>query len=202
ICGYDLYAYCFLGNHIHLLIKEGKESLGQIFKRIGSRYVYYFNQKYKRIGHLFQDRFKSEPVNDDSYLLTVLTYIHNNPVKAGLSKTAAEYQWSSYNEYTQSNNLVNVQFVLGMITRQQFIDLHNDERNADVLDIAEDNFRVTDAEAVLMIKEICGLDSSELVMTDIGKRNLYIRQLREKGLSIRQIARVTGIRKGIIEKLK
>ncbi len=66
---YKIYAYCFMGNHIHLLLKVEKENLEQIFKRIGARYVYYYNWKYKRSGHLFQDRFKSEPIDDDSYLL-------------------------------------------------------------------------------------------------------------------------------------
>ena len=83
ISGFKLHAYCLMGNHLHLLIQEGKEPLEQIFKRIGVRHVYWFNWKYKRSGHLFQDRFKSEPVQDDAYFLTVLRYIYQNPVKAG-----------------------------------------------------------------------------------------------------------------------
>ncbi len=201
ICGYELYGYCFLGNHIHLLMKEGKESLEQIFKRIGSRYVYYFNQKYKRIGHLFQDRFKSEPINDDSYLLTVLTYIHNNPVKAGLNKTAAEYKWSSYGEYLEESSLIDATFILGMITKEQFIELHKAEGQVKVLDIGEDNFRTTDAEAVQIVKELCGVDVWELAGMDITKRNSYIKKLRNRGISIRQISRITGISKGIIERV-
>jgi len=102
LSGYKIYGYCFIGNHIHLILKIEKEDLGKIFKRIGARYVYYYNWKYKRSGHLFQGRFKSEPIDDDSYLLTVLRYIHNNPVKAGLSKSAEKYRWSSYNEYSRS----------------------------------------------------------------------------------------------------
>lgn len=202
VCGYELYGYCFLGNHIHLLMKEGKETLEQIFKRIGSRYVYYFNQKYKRIGHLFQDRFKSEPINDDSYLLTVLTYIHNNPVKAGLNKTAAEYKWSSYKEYLEESSLIDSTFILGMITKEQFVELHKAESQVKVLDIGEDNFRTTDAEAVGMVKELCGADVWELAGMDIAKRKLCIKKLRNKGISIRQISRITGISKGIIERVK
>lgn len=202
-CGYRLYAYCFLGNHVHLLIKEGEESVEQIFKRIGARYAYYFNQKYKRIGHLFQDRFKSEPIDDDSYLLTVVSYIHNNPIKAGLSKTVDGYPWSSYSEYIKSSSLVDVDFVLGMITREQFIALHSKEIQDHVLDISEDNFRITDAEAILVIKEACGVDTcSEVVSMDITKRNLCMKDLREKGLSIRQISRLTGVSKSSIEKIK
>ena len=79
LSGFQLYAYCLMGNHVHLLLEEKKEPLSQIFKRLGVRYVYWYNWKYKRTGHLFQDRFKSEPVEDDSYFLAVLRYIFQNP---------------------------------------------------------------------------------------------------------------------------
>lgn len=78
---FKLFAYCLMGNHIHLLIQLGKEPIDLIFKRIGSRYVYWYNLKYRRTGHLFQDRYKSEPVEADSYFLTVVRYIHQNPPK-------------------------------------------------------------------------------------------------------------------------
>lgn len=61
-CGYEIYAYCLMGNHIHILLKEGKENLTLVLKRIAGSYVYWYNWKYRRSGHLFQDRFKSEPV--------------------------------------------------------------------------------------------------------------------------------------------
>ena len=63
ICNFELYAYCLMGNHVHLLIKTLDDSLDTIMKRIAGRYVYWYNVKYKRIGHLLQDRFKSEPVD-------------------------------------------------------------------------------------------------------------------------------------------
>ena len=56
---YEIYAYCLMSNHVYLLIKEGKEDLGIVFRRIGARYVYWYNWKYNRRGHLFQDRYKS-----------------------------------------------------------------------------------------------------------------------------------------------
>ena len=94
--GFELYGYCLMGNHVHLLIKVAKEELEQIFRRIEARYVYWYNWKYKRSGHLFQDRYKSEPVEDDRYFVSVLRYIHQNPVKAKLCKKPEEYKWSSY----------------------------------------------------------------------------------------------------------
>ncbi len=95
-----------------------------------------------------------------------------------------------------------VEFVLGMITKEQFVDLHNQASQDNILDISEANFRITDAEAVLMVKEVCGVDSSVIAGMDITKQNLYIKELRKKGLSIRQISRVTGVSKGSIEKIK
>ena len=78
------YAYCLMSNHFHLLIREREESVGETIKRIASSYVYYYNRKYGRDGHLFKERFKSEPVNDMAYFTTLLRYIHQNPVKAGI----------------------------------------------------------------------------------------------------------------------
>ena len=99
ICGYKLFAYCLMSNHIHIIIKEETESIDQIIKRIAGSYVYWYNSKYYRKGHLFQDRFKSEPVDDDAYFMTVLRYIHQNPVKAKLCSKVEDYPFSSFAEY-------------------------------------------------------------------------------------------------------
>lgn len=58
---YAIYAYCLMGNHVHILLKTGTEPLEQIMRRVCGSYVYWYNDKYQRIGNLFQDRFKSEP---------------------------------------------------------------------------------------------------------------------------------------------
>jgi len=89
ICEFVFYGYCLMDNHVHLLIKETKESVSDIIKRICSSYVYWYNAKYKRCGHLFQERFKSEIVETDSYFLTVLRYIHQNPLKAKTAESVA-----------------------------------------------------------------------------------------------------------------
>jgi len=65
--GYSILGYCLMGNHVHLLMKTGEESIGQCFRRIGASYVYWYNLKYFRVGHLFQDRFKSEVVETEEY---------------------------------------------------------------------------------------------------------------------------------------
>ena len=63
-CGFQIYAYCIMGNHLHLLLKVGTDPLEKIMRMICGSYVYWYNQKYDRVGNLFQDRFKSEPIEN------------------------------------------------------------------------------------------------------------------------------------------
>jgi len=93
--GIKLYAYCIMDNHVHLLLRETGEPLGAVIQRMGTAYAQYYNQKHERVGHVFQDRFRSEVVEDERYLYAVIRYIHNNPVKAGYLR-GRHYPWSSY----------------------------------------------------------------------------------------------------------
>jgi putative transposase len=100
---FNIYAFCIMNNHAHIVAKELKESISKSMKRITTSYAFYFNAKYKRVGHVFQDRFKSEVIKDDSYLLSVIRYVHNNPEKARIA-TKEKYPWSSYHEYISTDN--------------------------------------------------------------------------------------------------
>lgn len=201
ISGYKIFAYCLMSNHIHLLLKVEKENLDLIIKRIASSYVYWYNWKYHRSGHLFQDRFKSEPVEDDVYFLTVIRYIHQNPIKAGLSKSIDEYKFSSYNEYINKPFMVDIDFCLGIVDKEQFVEFNN-EYNQDIcLEIEEDNFRLTDDEAREVIRKISKCKTIiEFQNLSLDKRDKYLKALRNQGLSIRQISRLTGIGFNIVRK--
>lgn len=80
--GVKIYAWCLMSNHVHLLLREGDESISITMKRIGVSFALYYNYKYMTTGHLFQDRFKSENVESTNYLLTVTRYIHQKPHKS------------------------------------------------------------------------------------------------------------------------
>ena len=203
ISGYKIFAYCLMSNHVHLILKVEKEDIDLVIKRIASSYVYWYNWKYKRNGHLFQDRFKSEPVEDDSYFLTVLRYIHQNPLKAGVCKSIDGYNFSSYNEYVKKADLVDTVFCLGIINKEQFIDFNN-EYNEDVcLEIEKENLRLTDAEAGEIIFKISKCRTiTQFQNLNIEKRDKYLKLLRNNGLSIRQISRLTGIGFNIVRKFK
>ena len=203
ICEFKLFAYCLMGNHIHLLLKEGAESLEQVFKRLCGRFVYWYNVKYQRVGHLFQDRFKSEPVDRDDYFFTVLRYIHQNPTKAGLCKRIEDYTYSSYLEYFNESSLVDREDVLNLMTMDEFIGLNQQAVDAGCMDIAEKTIvRVTDEQAKALIRKISKCENvSDFQCLDTNQRNKYLKKLKEKGLSIRQLSRLTGISFSVVRNI-
>ena len=82
---FTLLAFCIMDNHYHLLIREEKESLSSIMKMINSTYAVYYNNKYEGIGHVFQDRFRSEAIHNDAYLLNVTRYIDRKSTRLNSS---------------------------------------------------------------------------------------------------------------------
>jgi len=92
---FSLYAYCLMTNHVHLAIEEGDVRLSRIMHALQSSYTLWFNRRHSRVGHLFQGRFKSYLVDRDEYLLALVRYIHENPVRAGMVARPQEYRWSS-----------------------------------------------------------------------------------------------------------
>ena len=201
---YRIFAYCLMGNHFHMLIKTGKEDLGVAMKRIAGSYVYWYNWKYNRSGHLFQDRYKSEPVETDEYLLTVLRYIHQNPIKAGLCNKLEKYKYSSYSAYIDNRSgIVDTSFVLSIMSKKEFKIFHESESTHQVLEIDKGTNRLKDSEAVAIIVEVAKCThTSEVQLFEPEQRSKIIKVLRAQGLSIRQISRLTGVSKGIVEKNK
>jgi REP element-mobilizing transposase RayT len=209
ICKYKLYTYCLMGNHLHLLLMEGNEPLETVMRRICGSYVFWYNKKYDRIGYLFQDRFKSEPVDDEAYFLTVLRYIFQNPLKAGIVTKIEDYIWTNYNDYIEGNTKSDTEFVLKLFNTDRkkavksFTEYISKENYDECLDIYERK-QLTDDNARKIIKEYCKVNHAiDLQKYDISERNSYIKGLKEGyGLSIRQIERLTGISRGIIQRIK
>lgn len=93
---FEVYAYCLMDNHVHLLVKCKERHISLFISRIHSLYAKIFNNKYRYIGYLFQNRYFTEVIEDDSQLLATCRYIHLNPVRAKMVKKPEEYNWSSY----------------------------------------------------------------------------------------------------------
>jgi len=92
-----IHNYCLMPNHYHLLIEVKGQNLSKYMRQLNMNYAIYFNKKYKRSGHLWQGRFKSWFVTDEAYLYTLILYIENNPVKAGMVSVPEAYPYSSAN---------------------------------------------------------------------------------------------------------
>jgi putative transposase len=206
---YELYGYCLMSNHVHLLIREYEESISQVMKRIGTSYVYWYNMKYERSGHLFQGRFQSESVEDDNYLLVVLRYIHLNPVKAGLVEEAADYKWSSYSEYFhQKNNLTDTSFILSLFDPHKnkavkiFEDFMARDNEDKCLDVGvKKRKQLSDEETKELISLFTSSDNIQaLLQMEKSKRNKVLKDLKGRGVSIRQLARITGLGRRIVER--
>jgi REP element-mobilizing transposase RayT len=203
-CGFTLYAYCLMGNHVHLLIEEGETDLSTVIKRLALSYSHRFNAKYDRSGYLFQGRYRREAVASNEYLLVVVRYIHNNPVKIGEPRTL----WTSYGEYMAEPNFVDTGLVLGLFddepeaARRQFAEFSElePEPSETVFDESGPT-RIKDADAVELIKEVANVPScQDLIDAEKDERNRVLALLKKKGLSVRQIARLTGINRSIVLK--
>ena len=120
---FKLQAFCHMDNHVHLMMSEGTEDIANVMKRITVSYVFYFNNKYRRVGHLFQGRFKSEVIEKGNCILELARYIHQNPVKAGMVKHASEYKWSGYNSCLDKNNyfasILDADIILGLLSQDR-----------------------------------------------------------------------------------
>lgn len=197
---YALHAYCLMDNHLHLLIEEKEDDIARIMKRIGITYVSYFNKKYQRIGPLFQDRYKSEKVENDGYLLTAMRYIHNNPVAAGLVKNQGAYKWSSYNEYLKQRKslmVADTALILGIFgsdvkyAQEGFLEFMKQKDDVRYLD---DYNETDELEQGKRIWQKLSLEKIE--------GEIRLRELRERtGLSIRKLSMITGINKDKISRI-
>ena len=204
ICSYELFAYCLMGNHIHLLMRFNGEPIEQVIKRICGKFVYWYNTKYNRVGHLFQDRFKSEPIDDDTYFISCVRYIHQNPVKARIGSLEG-YPYSSYAEYVGKTDLqfADTQFLLSMITAEQLVKLCNEPCENTFIDIsAKSSLKITDEQAQNVIYKISKCTNvAQFQALDFKTKIRYVSHFKEKGLGVRQISRLTGENYYMVQKL-
>ena len=203
ISQYELFSYCLMENHVHLLIRPNTETLDKVFRRIGASFVYWYNMKYDRVGHLFQDRFRSEPVETDAYFLGALRYILRNPVKAGLCVSPEEYPYSSAKEYILGQSgISDTSIAMELVDRDALITFFHEKNQDEFLEDTEKRRTgITDTVASTRIdaKLGNGLFSEN---SSTARMNLYyaILELLDGGISIRQLSRLSGIPKSTIEK--
>jgi putative transposase len=134
-CGSRVHAYCWMTNHAHLLVQTGDVPLGRIILRIAGQYARRVQSHLSTTGHLFECRYHAKLVDADQYLLTLLRYIHGNPISAKMVTALDDYPWSSHHAYVGKVNQpwVTTSVALGLLhtdpnhARAMYQRLMNDE---------------------------------------------------------------------------
>ena len=202
-CSVSLLAWCLMDNHVHLLLKGDMERISLMMRRLLGSYAMQFNLLHGRIGHLFQDRFHSNPVDSDEQLLAALRYVHLNPQDMGYDYR--RYPWSSYAEYDSRRPvLCTIEPAISILGDEDaFRELHEASTMKSGDDPAASNTRqrLSAGEVASVVDRVLG-DISPYDLKSLGRdeRDALIARLREGGLSVRQIERLTGIGRGIISR--
>lgn len=200
-----IHSYCLMSNHVHLLVEDKDMKIGKLMKNITCVYAGEFNKKYDRVGHLFQDRYKSQNVEDQNYLLHLIRYIHRNPEKAGICKTE-NYKWSSYSEIIYGSKIIDRDFILSIYADNKFYAIQEFKRQMvgednDILDSAYIKDKISDIEARVFIEHIIKTKQIPEItkenMEEIVDKIIQIKQINKE-----QILRVLGIKRSTFYKMK
>ena len=215
----ELYAYCLMDNHVHLLLKSPDGKPSAFMAKLQELYARYFNAAYHRQGSLFQPRFRSKPIDTDTYLLAALRYVLNNPKDTGVADYR-EYPWSSYREYValrevpQPLRITNTSFVKnffdGADAFAKFVAGANNQakgsakgRQAGAAVDADSYYaysrlwkrpKMGDKAALKLLKNISGVKSAaDVAGLPKEQRNEVLRELHQRGVSANQLSQLTGV---------
>ena len=115
--GFKVYAYVIMNNHYHFVIQIMDQPLYKIMHHIHNKYSKYYNNQYERVGHVFQGRYKALLIQDERYLLSVVRYVHHNPIKANICNKTDQYRWSSDIFYRKNlNDFADIDVVLNVLS--------------------------------------------------------------------------------------
>jgi putative transposase len=189
-----------MSNHIHLLIDDNGNDISKLIKSINISYAYYFNRTYRRCGHLFQDRFRSELIDSDAYLIEVSKYIHNNPVKAGLVKDPWEYGWSSCDAYTgrrkSIDNLISAARILSLFSANPSVAAK--EYEIYVTGVDTENVRIMDEEDRIEDRNC----NSGFIDTLEQAKNKVLEAILREGLSYDEAMKDKSVRNKLMKQIR
>lgn len=206
---YTLYAYCLMPDYFQLLVKEGEETVSNLVRRIASSYAVYFNGKYDRDGAIYRGRFASEPVETADRFDTVVRYIHQTPLREGKVTDLNELTYSSWYDYVHKGRElpalceVKEEYRLEDSAKVEEILSKHIEKGVKCLAPRKTSVRLSDKQVQEGIKALVG-DCGRAVFMHLsyGRQRTVLLELREKGASLRQLERLTGVGRNVIWRMK
>lgn len=203
--GVKVLSYVLMDNHVHQILKGSSENISRFMNSVLSKYARFYNKKYERIGHVFNERFGRERIDDEQYLYNCIRYIHQNPVKARICKTTYQYKFSSTHAFRNSkknlNGIVDLNELDNLLDFEYF-KTWNEEENADHFLEPKPN-KTADKYVEELLFEIANVKNySEYELLDEVKQNLAIKLILDEGYPITQLIRLTGKSKRKIYEIK
>ncbi|MBO8138802.1 MAG: transposase, partial [Desulfotomaculum sp.] len=225
--GFTLYGYVIMGNHYHFILKTLDEPLSKIMHALNNCYSKYYNLTRHRTGHVFEARYKAILVQDEKYLLNLVRYVHQNPLRAGMCKYVWQYRWSSDVYYRENlDEFVDINLLLDIISKDRaaaiekykefmsFIE-KNDYDNAEV--IGDDAFEMATAPHKqvitrkrldeILIETGVSMEDFKLIKNGSRKRHLvkykvlYIQEALKHNYTYKETAGNIGISDAAAHKL-
>ncbi len=203
--GVIIHNYCLMSNHYHLLIEITQENLSKFMRQLNMNYAIYFNKKYKRVGHLWQGRFKSWYVTDEAYLYTLMCYIEQNPLKARMVQRLEDYPYSSYHCFFED-------VIPECLQRSWILKNHQEDKEA-IKEMLNSSIDSTLLQELKMASNLIEASNSNK-KPDITKlkkmfenieekdtRNKKIVQAYDKGYSQYMIAKVLGLNQATVQRI-
>jgi len=196
---FKLYAYCIMDNHVHMLIEVGDVPLSKIMQGIQQVFTQRYNRKNRSTGHVFEQRYKSYLCDRDAYLLSLIRYIHQNPVRSKLTD-GINYQWNSHKEYMRNPELADVDFPLtlfsgkknkaikrylsfvGELESKDIQSMNIEEETTEIAKDIEIEHKIAKEELIRIIEEVTKIKKDEITGNSKSKRISDIRKLYIKNL--------------------
>lgn len=197
----EILAYCIMNNHAHMLLYIDKiEEMSKFMQKVNTQYAQYYNYINKgRVGYVFRDRYVSEGITNEKYLIKCINYIHKNPVKASIVKRCEDYKYSSYNSYVKEENLKRLENLLGTkLSKKLFINIDRGHVFKDIDNNINDDIDLF----ILDFLSISNIEKQEAIEDRVILKLLVKYLKRVCKVKYTQIMSCLNITKGKMERLK
>lgn len=194
-------AWALMDNHVHILAEASIANLSSFMGSLLTSYSQAFNGRHGHVGHVFQGRYHSEPVESDTHLLEVVRYIHLNPLDSGI-RDPGEYRWSSYRQYLGGEGICDTSQIRGLFERVDDLrTFHDDKAHQEMIWLDGYHPRIDDAQATRIAEKLYGAHfRDEILSMRKDGRDQALQSLYLAGLSGAQIVRLLGLGRNIVQR--